>query len=300
MFTTVLRDYRRFRSGQRSRPPIIYDVNLSSLPEHIVARYIALHMDDETSNWVSNAGDVAPAKVMMVEFLRHFVSLTTANGIVGRGRMFVLSTLQAVRLLLGREWNGDIMSCRSSPPFDSLLDIGAGDGGVTSKLEPLFRTVTVTEYSVPMLWRLWWRGYEVLPYQSPFTDSSGSQRYYDVISCLNVLDRADRPLDLLCSMRDSLRADGILLLAVVLPWCPFVEDGNRQRAPSQHLPMEGGECCKGATFEQSLQLLVDKVLVPCGFQLERWCKLPYLCEGNMKVEYAVLYDAVMVLRKANA
>lgn len=49
---------------------------------------------------------------------------------------------------------------------------------------------------------------------------------YDVISCLNLIDRCDRPLDLLNKIRASLKPDGRLLLAVVLPFSPYVETGS--------------------------------------------------------------------------
>ncbi|SCU71877.1 DREV methyltransferase, putative [Trypanosoma equiperdum] len=299
MIPSQLKSMTTFTNEGRVKPPMSYRANIDVLPQHIVTKYFILEKDKETTDWLKEAANVSALRILIANLLRHFVSLTTANGIVGRGGMFVVSTEQAANLLLGRtiaqQWTRyrDTME----PPFETLLDVGAGDGGVTSRLQPLFKRVTATEFSIPMRWRLWRRGYEVLPYQDPFTNKDGSRRYYDVISCLNVLDRADRPLDLLASMRDSLGPEGILLLAVVLPWCPFVEDGSIKRRPSQMMPMDGGECCKGATFEQSLQCLMDNVLVPFGFQLERWCKLPYLCEGNMIAEYAVLHDAVMVLTR---
>nr|CCD14943.1 unnamed protein product [Trypanosoma congolense IL3000] len=299
MFSAMMRDMEKYKKGARRRPPISYRADIAALPEHIVGSYIPMDMDNETRTWLEAAADVSALGILLVGLLRHFVSLTTANGIVGRGGMFVMSTIQAAQLLLGvsRAAAEVRLKQEAAPMFGRLLDIGAGDGGVTSRLQPLFQHVTVTECSMPMRWRLWRRGYEVLSYQDPFTMEDGSRRYYDVISCLNVLDRTDAPLDLLTSMRDSLVSEGLLLLAVVLPWCPFVEHGTEKRPPSQLLPMEGGECCKGASFEQSLERLVHNVLNPCGFQLQRWCKLPYFSEGNLKVEYAVLYDAVMVLKK---
>ena len=49
---------------------------------------------------------------------------------------------------------------------------------------------------------------------------------YDVITCLNVLDRCDRPLTLLRQMRRALRPDGLLVVALVLPLSPYVEHGG--------------------------------------------------------------------------
>jgi hypothetical protein len=101
-----------------------------------------------------------------------------------------------------------------------LLDIGAGDGNVTSKLAPLFSHVYATEFCAVMRWRLLMRRYtyDDRPFVGPShplirllginewqafapksETHSGNQddlhvvieprRQYDVISCLNVLDR---------------------------------------------------------------------------------------------------------------
>lgn len=50
---------------------------------------------------------------------------------------------------------------------------------------------------------------------------------YDVISCLNLLDRCDDPLALLREMRRSLvPRTGRVILAAVLPFQPYVEIGK--------------------------------------------------------------------------
>ena len=60
--------------------------------------------------------------------------------------------------------------------------------------------------------------------------------------------------------------------------------------PKQHLHVYGN------TFEQQLSSLILDVLLPVGFEVERFTKLPYLSEGDMYHSYYVLYDAVLVLR----
>lgn len=44
-------------------------------------------------------------------------------------------------------------------------------------------------------------------------------------SLLNVLDRCDRPQAMVQSMMDLLSPTGRILMAIVLPFCEFVEDG---------------------------------------------------------------------------
>ena len=57
---------------------------------------------------------------------------------------------------------------------------------------------------------------------------------YDVVSCLNVLDRCSRPLSLLRQMADKLDSGGLLVLALVFPFEPFVENGVYMRACITH------------------------------------------------------------------
>ena len=66
-----------------------------------------------------------------------------------------------------------------------LLDIGAGDGGVTEKLAPLFDTVEVSEANLAMRMRLALSGWKVHNLSSWLEPSEK----YDTIACLNVLDR---------------------------------------------------------------------------------------------------------------
>lgn len=54
-------------------------------------------------------------------------------------------------------------------------------------------------------------------------DNWQENRKYDMISCLNLIDRCDKPLELLQQIRDSLNPNGLVLLAVVLPFSPYVE-----------------------------------------------------------------------------
>jgi SAM-dependent methyltransferase len=49
---------------------------------------------------------------------------------------------------------------------------------------------------------------------------------FDVISCLNLLDRCDRPLSLLRDLKASLTPGGRVVVALVLPFNPYVEIGK--------------------------------------------------------------------------
>ncbi|EPY31722.1 DREV methyltransferase [Strigomonas culicis] len=340
-----------FQAEARRRPVLRYQPTLAQLTPALVERFELMHCDAETAEFIEAASYINVATIALADALHFMLSRTTANGLVGRGFMFVLSTAQACQLLRPaglahadyRARLAPLLAtpsapapCRidvaeteaapqaaapaapkprgptgadvlqllgpDAPRFKRLLDIGAGDGGVTAKLAPMAEEVFVTEVSMSMRWRLRRRGYTVLPHENPFEEIDPATRQpraaqYDLIALNNVLDRTDKPRTLLQDIHSALTPDGFFLLAVVLPWCPFVEAGKTQRRPTEPLPMEGGECCAGAGFEASVNRLMDNVLAPMGFELVRWTKLPYICQGNLDVAYSLLHDAVLVLRR---
>lgn len=52
---------------------------------------------------------------------------------------------------------------------------------------------------------------------------------YDLIGCLNLLDRCDQPMKILKSIHKSLTPGiGKAIIAVVLPFKPYVEQGKKQ------------------------------------------------------------------------
>lgn len=61
--------------------------------------------------------------------------------------------------------------------------------------------------------------------------------------------------------------------------------------PSETLPMDGD------AWEDDVSSLWTEVLKPMGFNLEAVTRLPYICEGDLDVDYYALDDAVLVLSK---
>ena len=99
-----------------------------------------LGRDDEAEAFLLRCGGhsaaVRYAQSAAATVLRTTLSLTDANGLVGRGTMHVVSTAQVCTLLRA---GGD------ASPRAVLLDVGAGDGSVTAQLAPLFEAVVATE-----------------------------------------------------------------------------------------------------------------------------------------------------------
>lgn len=53
-----------------------------------------------------------------------------------------------------------------------------------------------------------------------------NKQQYNLISCLNVLDRCERPYQLLQQIHQSLKPEGLAVIAVVLPFESYVESGT--------------------------------------------------------------------------
>nr|XP_033819298.1 methyltransferase-like protein 9 isoform X2 [Geotrypetes seraphini] len=233
---------------------------------------VFLHRSIEKSGWLS----IQLYHSVMSSLFSMFMSRTSINGLLGRGSMFVFSPEQFQRLL------------RINPDWKShrLLDLGAGDGEVTKIMSPHFEEIYVTEMSQTMIWQLQKKKYRVLEVDQ--WQKTGFQ--YDVISCLNLLDRCDQPVTLLKEMRTVVEpTQGRVILALVLPFHPYVENGGKWETPSEVLEV------KGKVWEEQVNSLTE-VFQAAGFAVEAVTRLPYLCEGDMYNDYYVLDDAVFVLR----
>ena len=104
--------------------------------------------------------------------------------------------------------------------FDSLLDVGAGEGRVTACLAPLFRgAVEATDVSRPMVWRLGRRGFTAHLTESP---GSLAPSTYSVVALLNVLDRCDRPIAMLSECKVHLPSSPSSHFALLIPLPPLL------------------------------------------------------------------------------
>ncbi|KAK2885155.1 methyltransferase-like protein 9 isoform X1 [Channa argus] len=253
------------------------------LGESLEPLFIQSHLDADTKAFLKRSVEKSGWLLtqlyhsLVSTVLSPLVSRTSINGFLGRGSMFVFSTEQFQQLLrIGPEWRAE-----------KLLDIGAGDGGVTEVMRPHFREVYATEVSLPMKWHLQRRNYKVLG----INEWQQTGFLYDVISCLNLLDRCNDPLRLLKDIRRSLVPNtGRLILAAVLPFQPYVEIGGQWQRPKEYVKVEG------KTWEEQVTYLSNEVFRWAGFEVEAVTRLPYLCEGDMYNDYYVLDDAVFVLK----
>jgi len=282
-----------------------YKIHSQNLPGHLKPLALELTCDQETQDFLHDCyhpgwhDTFANATAYMV---KKFMSMTDTNALLGRGQMFVLSSNHFSQLL-------DIQaSSLLAPPSDNtrppkkLLDVGAGDGGVTERIRHFFDQVHATEVSQYMCQRLRTKGFEVIETGSlePSHLGPGAEEGFDVVTCFNVLDRCHTPLAMLRQMAALARPrNGLVVVAVVLPWCPFVEEGTQQKAPVEQLDIPPGCPCQGVprmSFEQSANLFESRVLRPCGLDLVRMARVPYLCKGDSYNPFYSLDDVIFVCK----
>jgi len=180
-----------------------------------------------------------------------------------------------------------------SRPRRRLLDIGAGDGFVTSQMARSFDEVVATESSWRMARRLRQRGFRCVE-SSNLSEAFADDVGFDVVCCLNVVDRCSMPLSLLRDIHGLLRDNqSRVVLAVPFPFSQAVEKGNRLISPSQKIDIPRYSSTHG--WEDGVCYFVDAVLLPAGYHVEALTRVPYLCQGDSNNPYYVLDDAVFVL-----
>ncbi|KAL0617722.1 Methyltransferase-like protein 9 [Plecturocebus cupreus] len=201
-----------------------YVCNREKLCESLQAVFVQSYLDQGTQIFLNNS--IEKSGWLFIQLYHSFVSSvfslfmsrTSINGLLGRGSMFVFSPDQFQRLLkINPDWK-----------THRLLDLGAGDGEVTKIMSPHFEEIYATELSETMIWQLQKKKYRVLGINE--WQNTGFQ--YDVISCLNLLDRCDQPLTLLKDIRSVLEPTrGRVILALVLPFHPYVENDRALSCP---------------------------------------------------------------------
>jgi SAM-dependent methyltransferase len=258
-----------------------YGCDRQRLPAHLAERFAELGPDEELANWLEAADRhrASWAKTGAQRLLRQYVSDFDANAVLAVYPMYLLSSAQWRRLL-------------GPAPGQRLLDVGAGSGDVTSKLAPLFEEIITTEVSRGMAWKLRRRGFRCLNLDAatePLPDCP-----YDVISCLNVLDRCRLPLSLLARLREALADGGQGAFAVPLPYSPHVYDGPQTLDPTERL------ACRADTWEEAAAELCTLVLEPLGYVVQSLSRAPYLSGGDSKRPVYELDAAIIVCRREEA
>jgi len=110
---------------------------------------------------------------------------------------------------------------------------------------------------------------------------------------MNVLDRCSKPLSLLKSVKKYLTTEnglGIVLLALVIPYYPYVESGREQLEPEEYMKI------KNTNFEIGVTSFIEKVLIPEGWNIINFARVPYISEGDIYAPYYVFDNVALTMR----
>ena len=138
-----------------------------------------------------------------------------------------------------------------------------------------------------MEWRLAQHRFKLLN-----VDKWAQSGTYDLICALNLLDRHYAPTQLLQNLHSLALANNcFVLLSVVLPLNFYVEFNLKERKNKQDLllPFSKIKSIKYDSFEKQAEILVKEVLIPAGFELVRWAKLPYFSEGDLARVFSLTF-----------
>lgn len=293
-------------------PPLVYDVDARALEEgaaRLRGVYCPLVRDEETDLFLDACFNPSAWQTLAMGVLRpalsRCMSHTGVNALLGTGSMFVLSRVHMQTLLEFARGLPPSVDPEMRAAGGRLLDVGAGDGGVTERVAPLFDEVHATEVCPRMVREVRRRGircHEVGDLDSLPGEVRGDG--FDVVACLNVIDRCDRPRTLLRQLHALLRPGGRLVLATPLPFNAWVERGRHWVRPAEHIEVDAGMLDPAARqryglgFEQAARLLAVREFEAAGFAVEAVSRVPYLSAGDVGVPYYVLDDAVFVMRRA--
>ena len=255
-----------------------YDADVAALSPRLRERFVELACDADTDAFLDAAarGRHSWLRTRAHRVLRFFVSDFDANGLLEMYPLHVASSLQWRALL------GDLKAKR-------LLDVGAGYGGVTRTLLPFAEQVVATELSAPMARSLQRMG--VVCHQIDISAEDVPGAPFDLVSCLNVLDRTARPRRMLRRLVQLLEPGGRLILALALPYRPFYYVGADTPEPLERL------ACAEPHWEAAVNALVERELDPLGLRVLRLARAPYLSFGDTARTHYQLDDALLILQK---
>lgn len=257
-----------------------YGADLDRLPDDLRRAFIRLELDPGTRDWMDDAFARPDSRLRTTlrNVLAWFVGFYDANGLANVGQDRLLGPGQWRRLL------GD--------GGGRLLDVGAGDGAVTSGLAPLFDEVCTTELSAPLARRLRARGYACHRRDIAFESCTDLGRF-DLVALQNVIDRTTHPLRLLDRALSLLAHDGRLVVAVPIPVQAVVFIDGLRFAPAESLPADI------ADFESAVTALHAQLFATRGLRVAALARAPYLCRGPGRSPVRRLDDAIFVLTRGS-
>ena len=218
-----------------------------------------------------------------------------ANGILNIYPMHLISTEQ-IRTLLKH--------ANAPMTYTSWLDIGAGDGRITSEFKPFATNMMTTETASSMAARLNKLGFTCYNGDLAAEEDTIEPQHkvastsFDMVSLLNVLCRCPKPNTLLervvAKLKANAKSKGWILIAVPLPFEAFYYKDGQQLVPKERLIRR-----RRVTLED-WEEDADRVMVTLEkkFQIEiqAFSRVPYISAEDMGMKPSVL-DDLLVLGK---
>jgi hypothetical protein len=266
-----------------------YTFRTSYLRQELRQVCLMLQPDSAVIDFIQNTPKRGYIKSAACYVAKFFFSKTDALGMFGFGQMHVLSREHAQQLI-------QYVRKDQKEQYHALLDVGAGCGTIADSLRPLFDNITATETSPPMATSLRERGYTCIEIDDPANDNTIMSTQFDVITCLNVMDRCSKPISMLRSLKKILvnsGPDSVLLLAVVFPFSPYVESGTTVLNPEEMIDLKLGS---RPSWEDSVNAFKERVLDHVGLTVRAVTKVPYISEGDYKKDWYTITDAIFVLQ----
>lgn len=261
------------------------ETNLSSLAQQ---NFLASTPDNQTQQFLDNSNEIASnyfwqtVRNIGVMILSAMYTKTDINGMTGFGNMFLFSEHQFAKFLSVERssWNA---------ASKKVLDLGAGNGDITEHMRPFFGDIYATELSPKMRKRLSSKGFIVLD----ALEWANTDVKFDLITAFNLLDRHYSPKKLLQDLWNvSHRSNCHVIVSLVLPVSHYVEfnPNGKSTRPDNYLNVQG------RTYADHVHHMIVNVFKPANFEVVRWTRLPYLCEGDMNNSAYYLPDAVFLLK----
>ena len=74
----------------------------------------------------------------------------------------------------------------------------------------------------------------------------------------------------------------------------YLFTGTSDNLPAEDLGV------KGSTVEEQVNSLTEIIFPENGFKVERWSRVPYLCEGDLDQTFYWLHDFLFILSKIDS
>lgn len=260
-----------------------YSINISKLNDSLSKMVVDLKHDSDRDSFVLSAKSVPYSKIKLIvhRLLSRWIPLFDLDAFMGMYPLFILGRESWDRVVPHDKWGG------------SLLDIGAGQGSVTECARHLFSRIETVETSYGVLLRLKSRGFNATLCDIASSPDAFPKKSFDVISLLNVIDRAQSPISLLRNAINFLKDDGIIVVATPIPVV------QRVWTTVSHEPEESFGLAIRESFEDGLLDLVRVFNEMFGLVPVSISRAPYICKSGSPCGIDFYDDAVLVFKKCS-